>query len=137
MIEKLREQQLKFETMMRMNEMIFAYNRSIDEMLLKQREYEAAHREQLAETERKYPNNHYHSDSVTTRTRTNTGPKSDDVFARKQVYESEAPIETVAENLKKSNVDKVFVVRQAEPITEDQAKELKKRGSVRSIKVVK
>lgn len=137
MIEKLREQQLKFETMMRMNEMIFAYNKSIDEMILKQKEYEAAHREQLAEAERRYGNIASDQTTVYPSTNSRNNLKSDDVFAKKQVYESNAPIETVADNLKRSNVDKVFVVRQAEPITEDQAKELKKRGSVRSIKVVK
>lgn len=122
MIKKLREQQMKFEHMMRMNELIFEYNKSIDQMILKQREYELAHQEQFADAKRA-------NNSIDRREAELSGSK--------HIYETKMPLETVDENIRKSNTDKIFVVRQADPVTEDQARELKNRGAVKSIRVVK
>lgn len=122
MMQKLRQQQMKFETMMRMNEMIFEYNKQIDQMMLRQQEYELAHREQYMAANARM------NSLEGTAANANNGS---------HVYESRMPIETVSDNVKKSSNDKLFVVRQAEPISEDKANELKSRGSVKSIRVVK
>ncbi len=119
MMQKLRQQQMKFETMMRMNEMIFEYNKQIDQMMLRQQEYELAHREQYA--------------AANARMNSLEGQANSGAH----VYESQMPIETVSDNVKKSKNDKLFVVRQAEPISEEKANELKHRGSVKSIRVLK
>lgn len=49
MMRKLREQQMQFEHTMRMNKMIFEYNKSIDEMMKAQKEYEKQFFNQEAE----------------------------------------------------------------------------------------
>ncbi len=58
-----------------------------------------------------------------------------------KVYEARIPLETLDENLAKSPRDKIFVVRQSEPITQETANRLAKDSSIdtkiRTIKVIK
>ncbi|MGL4948087.1 MAG: hypothetical protein ACRC42_01735 [Mycoplasma sp.] len=50
LLRKMREQELKFEHMMKMNDLVFKYNKRVDEMMAKQKEYEL--QQQAAEAER-------------------------------------------------------------------------------------
>ncbi|MGL4950491.1 MAG: hypothetical protein ACRC4M_01460 [Mycoplasma sp.] len=110
MMKKMREQQMKFEHMMRMNEMIFEYNKKVDEMMARQREYENRH-------------------SVNQEVESEQQPK--------QVYESNMPVKSLKENAAKSQSDKLFIVREAQPVTEAYAKQMTKKDSTKSIRVVK
>ncbi len=58
-----------------------------------------------------------------------------------KVYEAQIPLETLDENLARSPRDKIFVVRQSEPITQETANRLAKNPSIdkkiRTIRVIK
>ncbi len=53
MMKKLAKQQKEFAHMNRMTDMVSQYNNRIDDMMIKQKEYDIAHREQEIELKRK------------------------------------------------------------------------------------
>lgn len=110
LMRKLRQQQLQMEHTMKMNQMIFEYNKSVDEMMRTQRKYEEQYREDQRLEEESRP---------------------------KTVYESEAKIETLREHVDKVQNDRLFVVRNTDKISESEAKQISKKFGTKSIRVVK
>lgn len=110
LMRKLRQQQLQMEHTMKMNQMIHEYNKSVDEMMRAQRKYEEQFREEQRIEEESRP---------------------------KTVYETEAKIETLREHVDKVQNDRLFVVRNTDKISEEEAKQISKKFGTKSIRVVK
>ncbi len=53
MMKKLQKQEKKFGKIYRMTDMVSTYNNRIDDMMIKQKEYDLAHKQQEVELQRK------------------------------------------------------------------------------------